>query len=313
MALWPVRRPAAGSSFNSFFSPYSAPRYPVERPIDSSRAPSPRKLDVQPTGGSVLVLGDSMADWLAYGLEDALGDPPDLAVVRKNRASSGLIRYDSRNETQDWAQVIRETIAADQAEVHRDDGRAERSRVDPRSRGDSRPSLRAPRRKRPCRPAASATGTAGGSARCQIRGRGRRADAGEQPAAETQTRGGVTTTTYRVYEFRTDEWAASYTKRIDATIAALKSAGVPVFWVGLPSIRGPKSTSDLQYLNDLYRARAEKAGISYIDVWDGFRRRKRPLHPAGAGLRGPDPPAARRRRRAFHQGRRAQARALSRA
>ncbi len=45
---------------------------------------------------------------------------------------------------------------------------------------------------------------------------------------------------------------------------------MPVFWVGLPSIRGPKSTSDMQYLNDLYRARAEKAGISYIDVWDGF-------------------------------------------
>jgi hypothetical protein len=43
-----------------------------------------------------------------------------------------------------------------------------------------------------------------------------------------------------------------------------------VFWVGLPSIRGPKSTSDMQYLDDLYRARAEKAGINYIDVWDGF-------------------------------------------
>ena len=83
-------------------------------------------------------------------------------------------------------------------------------------------------------------------------------------------RGGSTATTYRAYEFRTDEWAATYTKRIDATIAALKSAGVPVFWVGLPSIRGPKSTSDMQYLNDLYRARVEKAGINYIDVWDGF-------------------------------------------
>ena len=33
-------------------------------------------------------------------------------MVRKNRASSGLIRYDSRNENQDWAQVIREAIAA---------------------------------------------------------------------------------------------------------------------------------------------------------------------------------------------------------
>ena len=45
---------------------------------------------------------------------------------------------------------------------------------------------------------------------------------------------------------------------------------MPVFWVGLPSIRGPKSTADAVYLNDLYRARAEHAGAVYIDVWDGF-------------------------------------------
>src|SRR5205814_8615933 len=74
----------------------------------------------------------------------------------------------------------------------------------------------------------------------------------------------------RTYEFHSDEWAAYYEKRIDATIVALKSAGVPVFWVGLPSIHGPKSTSDMQYLNDLYRARVEKAGLNYVDVWDGF-------------------------------------------
>ena len=43
-----------------------------------------------------------------------------------------------------------------------------------------------------------------------------------------------------------------------------------MFWVGLPSIRGTKSTADAVYLNDLYRARAERAGAVYIDVWDGF-------------------------------------------
>jgi hypothetical protein len=73
-----------------------------------------------------------------------------------------------------------------------------------------------------------------------------------------------------LHEFRSDEWATYYQKQIDATIVALKSAGVPVFWVGLPSIRGPKSTGDMQYLDDLYRGRAEKAGVNYIDVWDGF-------------------------------------------
>ena len=53
-------------------------------------------------------------------------------------------------------------------------------------------------------------------------------------------------------------------------MAALKSKGVPVFWVGLPSIRGSRSTADAVYLNELYRARAERAGAVYIDIWDGF-------------------------------------------
>ena len=110
--IWPVRR-RGGQSFDSFFGPYlGAALARGERRSTTAARLRRRKPDVQPTGGSVLVLGDSMADWLAYGLEDALGDPPDLAVVRKNRASSGLIRYDSRNEREDWAQVIRETIAA---------------------------------------------------------------------------------------------------------------------------------------------------------------------------------------------------------
>src|SRR6185312_6268770 len=39
---------------------------------------------------------------------------------------------------------------------------------------------------------------------------------------------------------------------------------------GLPPIRGTKSTSEASYLNNLYRQRAERAGIVYIDVWDGF-------------------------------------------
>ena len=53
-------------------------------------------------------------------------------------------------------------------------------------------------------------------------------------------------------------------------IAALKTRGVPIMWVGFPAIRGAKSTSDMSYLDELYRARADKAGIAYIDIWDGF-------------------------------------------
>ena len=53
-------------------------------------------------------------------------------------------------------------------------------------------------------------------------------------------------------------------------IGVLKSKGVPVLWVGLPAVRGPKATSDMLFLNSLYRDAAGKAGITYVDVWDGF-------------------------------------------
>src|SRR5260370_4596823 len=74
----------------------------------------------------------------------------------------------------------------------------------------------------------------------------------------------------RNLEFGSDAWSEAYSRRIDDTIAALKTSGVPVFWVGLPPLRGQKSAADIPFLNDLYRSRADKAGIVYIDVWDGF-------------------------------------------
>jgi hypothetical protein len=53
-------------------------------------------------------------------------------------------------------------------------------------------------------------------------------------------------------------------------IAVLKTANVPVLWVGVPAVRGTKSTSDLQYLNEIVRPHVEKSGLIYVNVWDGF-------------------------------------------
>src|SRR5262249_28606912 len=61
-----------------------------------------------------------------------------------------------------------------------------------------------------------------------------------------------------------------YSKKIEEMIAVVKSKGVPVIWVGLPAIRGPKGPSDMLFLDSLYREAAGKAGITYVDVWDGF-------------------------------------------
>jgi uncharacterized protein len=80
----------------------------------------------------------------------------------------------------------------------------------------------------------------------------------------------ATPATTKTYDFRSDAWSEAYIKRIDDTIAALKTSGVPIFWVGLPPIRTGRNAGDIPFLNELYRSRADKAGIVYVDVWDGF-------------------------------------------
>ena len=71
-------------------------------------------------------------------------------------------------------------------------------------------------------------------------------------------------------EFRTEKWDELYNARIDETIAALKIGRVPVLWVGVPAVRDVKSIRDLQYLNELVKARVEKAGLIFVNAWDGF-------------------------------------------
>ena len=51
----------------------------------------------------MLVLGDAMADWLAYGLEDAFSEQPDMGVIRRHKTVSGLIRYQPKGDPADWA------------------------------------------------------------------------------------------------------------------------------------------------------------------------------------------------------------------
>ena len=116
-----------------------------------------------------------------------------------------------------------------------------------------------------------------------------------------------------VYEFREERWVELYTKKIEEMIGVLKSKGVPVLWVGLPAVRGAKATADMLFLDSLYRDAAGKAGITYVDVWDGF------VDEAGRFLQqGPDFEGQIRQLRSydgvyFTKARRAQARALCRA
>ena len=265
----PQRQQRGGGFFdNPFFAPFQqqAPQQQQrapERREDYSRAPPPEKREVA-AERNVLVLGDAMADWLGYGLEDALSETPELGVIRKHKTVSGLIRYQPKGEPADWAAAAKEILATEKPEaivvmlgLHdripiretAADKKPDKKDAKGKSAVNS-PADAAATEPKPGDPAAPDDAT----------------DPDLQIAApEKNTRG-----SQGVYQFRDEHWGELYSKKIDEMIAVLKSKGVPVLWVGLPAVRGTKSTSDALYLNTLYRDAAGRAGITYVDVWDGF-------------------------------------------
>ena len=268
-----------------------------QAPADNSRAPAARKLDpkadqVAPTT-SVMVLGDGMADWLAYGLEDAFADAPEVGIVRRNKIHSGLIRYDVKGDL-DWWHVARDILGAEKPDYvvmmlgvsdrqnirekdvakESDKKESDKKEADKKEAAkkdaDKKSDAKNVATKDPANKDQADKDAANKDAPAADKNAmTKEADDDEQPSiAAPEPAPGKRAN--GVIEFRGDAWEKIYNRRIDETVAALKSKGVPVFWVGLPSIRGTKSTADVVYLNDLYRARAEKAGAVYIDVWDGF-------------------------------------------
>jgi hypothetical protein len=226
--------------------------------VDYSKAPAP-KTDPKTESAvttPILVLGDSMADWLGYGLELAYADSPEIGILRRHRTNSGLIPTEVRGEYPDWPQAVRELLAGQKPKfVVMIVGINDRRQF--RETDQTTQALRAAKLT-PQRIEELAALELDKSALGKPN---------ETPAVAPES---ATPASNRSLEFRTGVWSETYIRRIDDTITALKTSGVPVFWVGLPPLRGQKSASDIQFLNDLYRSRADKAGIIYIDVWDGF-------------------------------------------
>jgi hypothetical protein len=237
---------------------------PAQPPPDYSRAPAPKKpepkTDIAAGGtlNTVMVFGDSMADWLAYGLEQAYADSPEMAVLRRHRTNSGLIRTEGRSDPReypDWPQTAREMIAASKPKFV----------LMMIGLNDRRQIRETAQVARPARPAAARPDDPASLELDKTA-----SDKPSEKPADSAAAEPAAPTGNRTFEFRTDAWSEAYIRRIDDMVATLKTSAVPVFWVGLPPLRGQKAAADISFLNDLYRSRADKAGIIYIDIWDGF-------------------------------------------
>ena len=71
-------------------------------------------------------------------------------------------------------------------------------------------------------------------------------------------------------DFDSEEWWAEYRKRVDNLATVLRAQNVPVLWVGVPSFKYTKMTRDILAFNGIYRDAIEKAGGTFVDIWEGF-------------------------------------------
>ena len=265
-----VPQPRGGGWFGNDFFPQFRQEAPRRAPVreDFSKAPPPEKRDASAPAPerNILVLGDAMADWLAYGLEDAWSEQPDMGVIRKHKTVSGLLKYQPKGEPADWAAAARGILATEKPDaivvmLGLND------RVPIRDTGDKKAE-----KKDKAKPDAKTSDAKPGDAKPDDKpvdtelSPDDAADADAPSAAPEKTARSAS----GVYEFRDERWIELYSKKIEEMIGILKAKGVPVLWVGLPAVRGTKATSDMLFLDSLYRDAAGKAGITYVDVWDGF-------------------------------------------
>jgi hypothetical protein len=281
----PPRSGGGGWFGGDFFAPFQPQQQaPQAQRQDFSRAPAPAKRDTVPER-NVLVLGDAMADWLAYGLEDAYSEQPDMGVIRKHKTVSGLIRYQPKGEPADWAAAAKGILATEKPDaivvmLGLNDRVAMREPAVEKKSDKDKKDDKKDARKPDAKPGDAKPGDAKpkpeGTTDAAAKPDAKPIDTELSPddAADNDTPATTPEKSARspngLYEFREERWVELYSKKIEEMIGVLKSKGVPVLWVGLPAIRGQKGTADMLFLDALYRDAAGKAGITYVDIWDGF-------------------------------------------
>ncbi|MFG1477761.1 SGNH family hydrolase [Xanthobacter sp. V4C-4] len=68
----------------------------------------------------------------------------------------------------------------------------------------------------------------------------------------------------------TDRWVEVYSRRVDEVLSALREKAGRVIVVGVAPVANAALSADYERLNEIIRARAARAGLPFVTVWDGF-------------------------------------------
>ncbi len=72
------------------------------------------------------------------------------------------------------------------------------------------------------------------------------------------------------YGSLTPEWTAEYSVRIANVVKALRAAGKPTIWVGLPPMEAPKFGKAMIQVNEIQRLAAFSGGAEFLDIFEKF-------------------------------------------
>ncbi len=227
----------------------AAPRPPAREPDVAVAKPAVN------ASHFVAVFGDSLGQILASGLDDALSDRPDVAVLHDARDSSGLVREDFYN----WPRAIAELLAAQPKPEDRPKG--DKAKADDRSKA-------ADRAKPDERPRA---GHEKIDVAVMMIGANDRQVLGDGSGS---------------YEPGSDQWTVLYARRVTTIAEAFKKANIPLIWVGVPITKDDAFADDMAALNDIYRDVAAKTGATFVDTWEAFSDAKGDFSTFGPDVNG---------------------------
>lgn len=72
------------------------------------------------------------------------------------------------------------------------------------------------------------------------------------------------------YNMEKEPWKNYFKSKVREAIAKLRKKNIAVYWVGLPVVKGPKTSKAVQTINELIRAQTFSSRIKYIDQWLHF-------------------------------------------
>ena len=234
-----------------------------------SRAPAPTQKKPEATT-NIVVMGDAMADWLALGLEEAFSEKPEIGIVRKHRTESGLIQYDGRRDAE-WAQIAKEIIAAEKPKfIVMMVGNNDRQAIREQCAGAA--SAAAPKSPQ-VQPAQQAQSTTPPAAQASTRRRRTPSSRRRRPLqmraaadarADPRGRAGPLGIPHRevggrLYPAHRHHHGGVEDRRRSGDLGRVAAAARRQGELGFRPI-----------MNEIFRSRAEKAEITYVDIWDGF-------------------------------------------